>query len=237
MSKATFDSSLHKETSNSLSRWLTIIKKERLPLFHQISHNITPESIALEIGAGSAWLSSSLSQHKNINHITATEIDPRRLGLAKNYFSHRLNAVKNKISFRQSDFHDISFIEDGTLDIVFVDAALHHTDTLETLLQELYRILKDNGQIIAIREPILPSLPILKQFRKKTFGRKQIKNGDIEHTYSKNEWTTHFNKCNFNLKFYPLYGGSTKDKLLSNIFLSKFNGILFSRYYIVATKK
>ncbi len=227
--------SQYNETEKSLSKWLNIIQKERIPLYHQISHHIKPKSKIIEIGAGSAWLSACVSKNDNVDSILIIENDLRRIDLAQKYFVPNLNAIKTKLTFYNTDFHKLNFVQNNSIDIIFVDAALHYTNTLELLLQELHRKLKKSGQIIAIREPILPSLPILKNFRKKTFGLKQIKNGDIENIYTKNEWTNYFNNCNFTVTFYPLYGGSLKDRLL-NIAMNKYNGILFNRYYMIATK-
>jgi len=230
------DYSPYNETSQSLSKWLDIIKTKRVSLCSQILHNIPPKTVALEIGAGSSWLSSELSKQPNIKSICATEINKRRLFLAQHYFAEKLSADMSKLYFRQSDFHNLKFIQNDSIDIVFIDAALHHTKTLNKLLQEMHRVLKNNGKIIALREPILPTLPILKQYRKITFGRKQIKNGDIEEIYSKSEWVTMFNKNNFDLQFFPLYGTHQKDAILQK-YLAFLNGTIFNRYYLLATKR
>lgn len=89
--------SKYNETESSLSDWLKLIKKERLTLFKKILPHIKPNSIAIEIGSGSSWLSSLLSNNKNITHITAIDIDNRKLDLAKHYFSKKLNADMKKI--------------------------------------------------------------------------------------------------------------------------------------------
>jgi ubiquinone/menaquinone biosynthesis C-methylase UbiE len=237
MQKILINPSNYNETPTSLTDWLNTIQKDRISLYNEILHHIKPNSTAIEIGAGTAWLSSLCSQNNNIKHIDVIDINKRRLMLAQIFFANKLNANQNKMTFHISDFHKLDFIPSNTIDIIFVDAALHHTNTLDVLLKELYRILTNDGQIIAIREPILPSMPLLKQYKKMTFGKQQIKNGDIENIYSKDEWIAHFDNCGLNLSFHELYNKTRKDRLLKKYPLNLLNGFLFNRFYMTITKK
>ena len=236
MPKKTFKPELYGETESSLMQWLSIIKKERIPLYNAITSYIKQHTTAIEIGAGSAWLSALLSQNSHITHISAIDNDARRLQLAQDYFAPALHANQNKIDFYKSDFHKIAHIEDHSIDIVFIDAALHHTDHLSILLQELSRVLKNDGYILALREPVLPSFYPLKIIRKFTFGRKQKMIGDIENTYSQKEWHAHFAQNQFTLRMIPLFDGSAKDHFLSLFPFRHLNGVLYGRYFFVATR-
>jgi ubiquinone/menaquinone biosynthesis C-methylase UbiE len=237
MQKTIINPSQYNESLATLNQWLTTIQKNRISLYEKISSNIQPNSIAIEIGAGSSWLSALCSQNKNIKHIDVIDIDKRKLMLAEKFFMPQLNATQDKLTFHVSDFHKLDFISSNSIDIVFIDGAMHHSNELIILLTELHRVMNRAGQIIAIREPILPSMPLLKQYKKMSFGREQIKNGDIENIYSKNEWITYFDKCNFNLSFDDLYNNSTKDVFLKLYPLKLMNGLLFNRYYMTAIKK
>lgn len=106
---------------------------------------------------------------------------------------------------------------------------------MHSLLKELHRILKDDGIIIAVREPILPSLPILQQIKKMRFGRRQIAQGDIENTYTISEWTSHFKKTGFHVDFHNAYNSTKKDSFLKS-YLNLYNGILYNRKYLIARK-
>lgn len=237
MSEKIIDCVDYSETESSLSNWLQVIKIERIPLYHQILHHVHSKTVAIEVGAGTSWLSSMLSKNDSVTHITALDISSRKLDLAKYYFAPSLNAKTDKISFCKSDFHDLSIFENSSVDTIFADAALHHTNDLKSLLKEFHKKLKNKGRVIAIREPILPSAPILQKIKRDRFGKKQIAAGDIEHTYTKEEWKSYFNNAGFELTFYPAFNNSKKDKILKTRLFKWFNGLLFNRYYLIAIKK
>ena len=98
-------------------------------------------ALGVEIGAGTAWLSAIISQRPSVEHISAIELDPKRLELAQKYFLKEFNGQADKISYLPGDFHHLPFL-DASLDFVVCDAALHHTNELEKLLTEIHRVLK-----------------------------------------------------------------------------------------------
>ena len=221
-------------TRQNLPQWLLHIRKLRLPIYLQAKEHVRLSGKGAEIGAGTAWLSAVISQNPEVTHITAIDINPERLKLAENFFLKEFNGQKNKITYRQGDFHQLPFA-DESLDFVVCDAALHHTNQLEKLLTEIKRVLKKGGLLLAIREPVLPSLPVLGWWRKITFGRRQRRQEDIEHTYYMKEWKNAFQRLGFSFQALPYFLTTTrKERLVKK--LSRFNGLLFSRYYFIADK-
>lgn len=59
---------------------------------------------------------------------------------------HYLN---EHVSFVQGNFEEMSF-EDGSFDCVYADATLEHAFDINRALQEIYRVLKENGSLIAM---------------------------------------------------------------------------------------
>lgn len=213
--------------------WLRHIQKYRLPIFLEIIKYVNLSGIVLEIGSGSSWFSSNISKIPAVKKISAIDIDPKRIEAAK-IFGNFFNADKTKLSFVIGDFHSIP-AENETLDFCVCDASLHHSQDLPKVLKEICRALKPNGTLIAIREPILPSFFLLRIYRKFSFGLLQKLRGDIENTYTLTEWQKIFNESGFSLELRPYYLNTTvKEKLIK--FLSKYNGMLFNRYILIAKK-
>lgn len=187
----------------------------------------------VEIGCGSAAFSITASQQSDIRHITCIDNNADRLKEAELFFAPHLHGSLEKLFFVQADFHTLP-LSDHTLDFVLADAALHHTQDLPALLGEIKRVLKPTGTLIAVREPILPSLLPLHFWRKLWFGWRQRLHGDIERTYTKQEWVDYFNKAGFTVQLVPSTLPTTlKEKIVHAI--GRYNGIFFSRYILIAT--
>lgn len=214
--------------------WFSHINKHRIPILRQIKNFHKLEGVGLEIGAGTCWLSSLLSKRKKIKSLYAIDNKLKKLNLARNIFIPKYKGKMEKIHLVTDDFHHLPFKE-NTFDFIVCDAALHHSHNLKLLLLELNRVLKKTAPLIAIREPILPSFPLLKKFRSLTFGYKEKLKGEIENSYTFSQWKTSFYQSGFSLRRNSYFlNTSAKEKIIKNIY--HFNGILFSRYYLTAKK-
>jgi ubiquinone/menaquinone biosynthesis C-methylase UbiE len=217
-----------------MKQWLFHIRNLRLPIFIQATTHVRLAGCGAEIGAGTAWLSAVISLKPEVEHITAIEIDPKKLKLAQDFFLKEFSGRRDKISYVLGDFHKLPF-SDASLNFIVCDAALHHTHQLEKLLTEIKRVLKKGGVLLAIREPVLPSLPLLGWWRKISFGWKQRRQGDIENAYRLAEWTRIFQRLGFSFQAQPYFLETTgKEKLVKK--MHRFNGLLFGRYYFIAYK-
>jgi len=220
----------------NLKKWVRHIENIRLPIFFHVQKYIHFHGAIIELGAGTCWLSANLSRIPTVSQIIAIERDSERINLAQSYFLQIFHASMDKITILESDFHKLDF-PDNSIDFIVADAALHHADNLLLLLQESYRVLKNKGLIVAIREPILPSFLPLLIWRKYTFGwREQIK-GATENIYSREQWQKFFKSTGFFLEFRPIFTSRTlKEKLVGSPILRWGNGFLFSRYFFIASK-
>lgn len=72
-----------------------------------------------------------------------------------------------------SDMHNIPF-RDGSFDIVFGAAVLHHTKELGAVFREIYRVLKTGGKLVLINEPsrgVFEKIhPVFEKMQKKGYG-------------------------------------------------------------------
>lgn len=105
----------------------------------------------MEIGAGTAWCSSLLSNIEEVKHIFTVEFDLFSIEkIMPNVFA-ALNADLSKIQKVHGFFDDIR-LESNSLDFIFSMGALHHSQNLLKTYRELYRVLKPGGYVV-ISEP------------------------------------------------------------------------------------
>lgn len=104
----------------------------------------------LDAGAGTGRLSVKL--HKAGANVTALDISPEML--------HLLSEKNSDIETVEGDMEQMPF-EDGTFDMVFSTLALVHLKKIEPFMDEVYRVLKDDGIFVLVnihyRKPLILS--------------------------------------------------------------------------------
>ena len=110
-----------------------------------------PESAfgeALEIGSGTGYFSLNLLQLGLIRRLVATDISPGMLGeLAATAERLRLDLETEAIDAESLPF------EEGSFDLVFGHAVLHHLPDLPAALTEFRRVLRPGGTLAFCGEP------------------------------------------------------------------------------------
>jgi len=103
---------------------------------------------ALEIGAGTGYFSLNLVRAGVIGHATCTDISPGMLAAL------RANAEQLGIDLEAvaCDAEDLPF-EDGSFDLVFGHAVLHHLPNLDRAFSEFRRVLRPGGVVAFAGEP------------------------------------------------------------------------------------
>lgn len=218
---------------NNFDRFLKEIIKQRVPIFYSLCKKYDFKGEILELGAGSCWLSAQISKIPEVKNIYALDVSYDLLKIVGNKIIDYLGGERKKIKFVCADFNKIPFI-DNKFDIIVIDASLHHAKDLPCLLKEVNRVLKKDGFLIAIREPIESFLHFLNL---KKFGKNEIRKGATENIYSKKHWRKYFKQAGFDLYFVEDFSkGDIKTISLKMPLIRFLNGILFFRYHFFVKK-
>lgn len=106
---------------------------------------------ALDIGAGRGIASYALAKDGFV--VTALEPDPSGL-VGAGAIRALASATKLGIRVVEEASERLPF-ESASFDIVFARAVLHHTKDLRTACSEIFRVLKPDGTLLAVREHVL----------------------------------------------------------------------------------
>ncbi len=93
----------------------------------------------LDAGAGTGRI--SLKLHKAGAEVTALDISPEMLSV--------LHQKEPSIEIVEGDMENMPF-EDGKFDRVFSSLALIHLKKMDVFLDEVYRVLKDDGKLVLV---------------------------------------------------------------------------------------
>ncbi|MBC8394414.1 MAG: methyltransferase domain-containing protein [Deltaproteobacteria bacterium] len=133
-------------TSESLYNYLDDLKE----MFRYRKHLATTEmdidslegSQVLEIGSGGGAHSALFKRYGA--HMTSVDITPERVISS----SKKMSLIKEGTGISlQTDAENLPFVDDS-FDIVYSSGVLHHSENTERCIQEVYRVLKNDGKAI-----------------------------------------------------------------------------------------
>ena len=207
-----------------------------LAIFKQFKQHLAPYIQgksgleALEVGAGTCALALAISEFDEITNIYCTDISAERM---KQYMPESAPLVKgcqpNKLHFDEMDMNIRFPFEDGSLDLILFDAALHHSRAIWETLDECHRVLKPDGLIASPREQYLSPWRESQQINY-LLGSEEVKSGVSENIYLKRQYAYYLRACGFKPNFVAYYTRPIK-KLLRPL-----NGRLFSDWMFYAVK-
>ncbi len=109
---------------------------------------LRPMGRGLEIGAGTGYFSLNLLRHGILSEVTCTDVSPGMLDA----LSASARRMHLDVETAVCDAESLPF-EDGSFDVVFGHAVLHHIPDLERAFSEFRRVLKPGGLVAFCGEP------------------------------------------------------------------------------------
>lgn len=166
--------------------------------------------LVAELGAGSCGLSVCLSRLPNVKHVTSLDISMTRMQKMIDLSATVLSGERSKIEPVACDFNGRLPFEDGELDAVVFDAALHHTRSMWATLGECNRVLKQGGILVAQRESFLSPLRAKRQIAS-LLKSPEVSANVSENMYLKEQYEYYLRVNGFKVEF----NGRTQSKLKS----------------------
>ena len=183
-----------------------------------------------ELGAGSCGLSVCLSRLENVKRIASLDISMLRMQRMIELSATVLGGNTQKITPIGSNFNSRLPFEDGELDAVVFDAALHHTRSMWTTLGECNRVLKTGGVLVAQRESYLSAFRSKKQIAH-LLESPEVAANVSENMYLLEQYRYYLRVNKFNVEFIKKTQGNIKN------ILSIFNGSLFTDGVLICKKQ
>ena len=105
----------------------------------------------LDLGCGGGWLTGYLSKLDSVNKIYALDSSKYFLLDMMPKIVALMKGRQEKVVPIEGLFTPLMF-ENGMLDVVVASSVLHHADSLESVLREIRRVLKNDGVLIILNE-------------------------------------------------------------------------------------
>lgn len=105
----------------------------------------------MDFGCGGGWMAAMLSRLDPVKTVYALDSSRHFLHTIMPKVIELMNGRPEKVVPIEGLFQPILF-EDAHLDVVVASSALHHADSLEPLLKEIRRVLKQGGYLFVLNE-------------------------------------------------------------------------------------
>jgi ubiquinone/menaquinone biosynthesis C-methylase UbiE len=115
-------------------------------------HNATT---ALDVGAGTGWLSAFLSKFDCVERVDALDSDRDNLQLMLPQITELLGGIRSKIRMCLGLMDPLPF-PDGSYDVITASSSIHHATNLFSVLAGLRRVLKRDGVLLLLNETPRP---------------------------------------------------------------------------------
>jgi len=170
--------------------------------------------VGLELGAGTALLSSALALRPQVEKVYAVEVVPEMVELIQKRVVESLlpPGLQSKVQRTRGSFDQLE-VPDGSADFILELASWHHSDDLERSLAEAARVLRLGGVVLGF-DRVQPDelaeeeiLRLLDHVYDEAFlermgyppGITLTRRDNGEHEYRRREWLEAFEKAGFRL--------------------------------------
>jgi len=167
----------------------------------------------LDLGAGRCWATRFFAR-AGCNAVGMDIVDTKYVGLRtadiyidqEGYYFERILGDMNRPPFRDQSF-----------DLVFIAATLHHSNQLSVIIRQINRLLKPNGRVMIINEPVVGML----QGKRVDCEERSV--GINEHVYRLWEYLRELHRVGWSFRLYPYIGTYL-------YLITKINGRLVKKY-------
>jgi ubiquinone/menaquinone biosynthesis C-methylase UbiE len=114
----------------------------------------------LDLACGIGWVSAYLSKLDCVDHITCVDSSKYYVNdMLPNIF-RQMDGKLDKVTPVEGVFCPL-LLDDDSIDGVILCASIHHADNMETVLKEVYRVLKPGGRLFILNESPYSTLQYL----------------------------------------------------------------------------
>ncbi len=158
---------------------------------------LTGGETVLDLGAGRCWATRYFARQK-CNAVGLDVLLTRYVGLkTADVYLEKESVYFDRIC---GDMHQIP-LRKNAFDIVFMAATLHHSADIQATLQQVYDVLKPNGRLIMVNEPVVG------MFASKALSCPEVEHGINEHVYRYMEYRQALRVLKMDYQLYPFIGG------------------------------
>ncbi len=111
----------------------------------------------LDMGCGGGWLTGYLSTFESAGSICALDSSKRFLSDLVPQIVTKMGGNLGKVETVQGLFTPL-LLQDASMNVVVASSALHHAESLEYVLREARRVLKNDGLLFILNETPRPGL-------------------------------------------------------------------------------
>lgn len=151
---------------------------------------LNPGTTVLDLGAGISWTTALFARrgcHAIALDIYGNILACTRVFVAQNVYFDRILADMTALP-----------LVNGGIDVVFANAAIHHSPNISRTAQEVSRVLKPGGRVVFVNEPVVG---LFERSRRARFGQEEKDEGFNERIYTVREWRSAFVNASLQPKF------------------------------------
>jgi len=151
---------------------------------------LTGAETVLDLGAGSGWTTAQLARRGG--RCVAVDVYANALAAARRLFDDEVHFDR-----LLGDMANVPIVSD-TIDVVFANAAVHHSADLDCAVQEIARVLKGGGRCVLVNEPVIG---LFETGREARFGLEERRLGLNERVYRITQWRRALRRAGLRSRF------------------------------------